>query len=101
MVGGRVVHSKYKDYLLTYLLAELSWIELSWVELRDEWELDKNEDVGDIDVHDDLIYDIPDEDSILLVQVQGSALSYKTKLVKSFSLTKVTLETWTESDAAL
>ena len=49
----------------------------------------KNEDVGDIDVHDDLIYDIPDEDSILLVQVQGSAMSYKTKLVKSFSLTKV------------
>ena len=50
----------------------------------------KNEDVGDIDVHDDLIYDIPDEDSILLVQVQGSSMSYKTKLVKSFSLTKVT-----------
>ena len=50
----------------------------------------KNEDVGDIDVHDDLIYDIPDEDSMLLVQVQGSAMSYKTKLVKSFSLTKVT-----------
>ena len=50
----------------------------------------KNEDVGDIDVHDDLIYDNPDEDSILLVQVQGSAMSYKTKLVKSFSLTKVT-----------
>ena len=49
----------------------------------------KNEDVGDIDVHDDLIYDIPDEDSILLVQVQGSAMSYKTKLVKSFSITKV------------
>ena len=50
----------------------------------------ENEEVGDIDVHDDLIYNIPDEDSMLLVQFQGSAMSYKTKLVKSFSLTKVT-----------
>ena len=48
----------------------------------------KNEDVGD--VNDECIYDIPDEDSILLVQVQGTSMSYKTKLVKSFSLTKVT-----------
>ena len=42
--------------------------------------------------HDDLIFDIPDEDSILLVQFQGSAKaqSQNMKMVKSFSLTKVT-----------
>ena len=44
------------------------------------------------EVHDDLICDIPDEDSILLVQFQGSAMAtnQNIKMVKSFSLTKVT-----------
>ena len=42
------------------------------------------------EVHGDLICDIPDEDSILLVQFQGSdkSKSQNSKLVKSFSLTK-------------
>ena len=47
----------------------------------------------EVDLHDqqdDLISEIPDEDSILLVQFQGSDKSYKTKIVQSFSLTKVT-----------
>lgn len=42
----------------------------------------------------DLICDIPDEDSILLVQFQGSdkSKSQNSKLVKSFSLTKESKE---------
>ena len=47
----------------------------------------------EVDVHDqqdDLISEIPDEDSKLLVQFQGSDKRYKTKIVPSFSLTKVT-----------
>ena len=47
-------------------------------------------DVHDHDQQDDLISEIPDEDSKLLVQFQGSDKSYKTKIVQSFSLTKVT-----------
>ena len=46
----------------------------------------------EVDVHDqqdDLISEIPDEDSKLLVQFQGSDKRYKTKIVQSFSLTKV------------
>ena len=48
--------------------------------------------------HDDLICDIPDEDSILLVQFQGSAKakSQNMKMVKSFSLTKVTFSVHNE-----
>ena len=46
----------------------------------------------EVDVHDqqdDLISEILDEDSKLLVQFQGSDKRYKTKIVQSFSLTKV------------
>lgn len=43
------------------------------------------EDEGD----DDLVCDIPDEDSILLVHFQGSTKSHKTKMVESFSIPKV------------
>ena len=49
-----------------------------------------DDDIDDIDDDDDeFVGDIPDEDSVLLVQFQGPHKSHKTKMVKSFSIQKV------------
>ena len=46
----------------------------------------------EVELHDEIICDIPDEDSLLLVQFHGTSKSHKTELVRSFSMTKVTYQ---------
>ena len=60
------------------------------IEMKRVTKDDGETNIDDIDDDDDeFVGDIPDEDSVLLVQFQGPHKSHKTKMVKSFSIQKV------------